>query len=115
MNSAVFIPSNGIGKMYLDIFDWNWYMYDSSCFNLHKEITFLKLVLDMGSLCMRYYIRINSNPLLVQQKLLDIGRISTYLVKSFITINFLLEILKHLITVWKFIDSLSIMNRLNFL
>ena len=115
MNSAVFIPSNGIGKMYLDIFDWNWYMYDSSCFNLHKEITFLELVLDMGSLCMRYYIRINSNPLLVLQKLLDIGRISTYLVKSFITINFLLEILKHLITVWKFIDSLSIMNRLNFL
>ena len=91
----------------------HWYMYNSSCFNLYKEIPFFKLLLDMASLRMRYYMQINSNHLLVPQTLLEIGRVSTYLIKSFITIKslredlFALEILKHLITVWKFTNNLS--------
>ena len=91
MNSVVFIPSNAIGEIYLDILDMHWYMYNSSCFNLYKEIPFFKLLLDMASRRMRYYMQISSNPLLVPQTLLEIGRVSTYLIKSFITIKSLRE------------------------
>ena len=91
MNSVVFIPSNAIGEIYLDILDMHWYMYNSSCFNLYKEIPFFKLLLDMASLRMRYYMPINSNRLLALQTLLEIGRVSTYLIKSFITIKSLRE------------------------
>ena len=91
MNNAVFIPSNGIGEIYLDILDMHWYIYNSSCFNLYKEIPFFKLLLDMASLRMRYYMPINSNRLLALQTLLEIGRVSTYLIKSFITIKSLSE------------------------
>ena len=55
MNYALFIPSNGIGEIYLDILDMHPYMYNSSCFNLCKEIPFFKLLLDTASLRMRYY------------------------------------------------------------
>ena len=70
MNYALFIPSNGIGEIYLDILDMHWYIYNSSCFNLYKEIPFFKLLLDMASLRMRYYMPINSNRLLVLQTFL---------------------------------------------
>ena len=62
-------------------------MYSSFCFNLYKEIPFFKLLLDMAGLRMRYYMQINSNHLLVPQTLLEIGRVSTYLFKTFITIK----------------------------
>ena len=41
MNNALFIPSNGIGEIYIDILDMHWYMYNSSCFNLTKKFHFL--------------------------------------------------------------------------
>ena len=66
-------------------------MQNSSLFNFQKEIPFFKLILDMASLRMRYYLRLNGNCLFVPQTLLDIGRISTYLFKSFITIKSLTE------------------------
>ena len=66
-------------------------MHNSSLFNFQKEIPFFKLILDMASLRMRYYLRLNGNHLFVPQTLLDIGRISTYLFKSFITIKSLTE------------------------
>ena len=56
MNNRVFIPSNGIGEIYLDLSDMHWYYYESSTFNIDKEIPFLKLFIDMASLRMRYYI-----------------------------------------------------------
>ena len=56
MNNQVFIPSNGIGEIYLDLSDMHWYYYESSTFNIDKEVPFLKLLLDMASLRMRYYI-----------------------------------------------------------
>ena len=56
MNNRVFIPSNGIGEIYLDLSEMHWYYYESSTFNIDKEIPFLKLLLDMASLRMRYYI-----------------------------------------------------------
>ena len=45
----------------------------------------------MASLHMRYYVQLNGNRLLVPQTLLNIGRISTYLNKSFIAIKSLRE------------------------
>ena len=87
MNNLVFIPSHGIGELYLDVGNMHWYMHNSSLFNFQKEIPFFKLILDMASLRMRYYLRLNGNCLFVPQTLLDIGRISTYLFKSFITIK----------------------------
>ena len=91
MNNQDFIPSHGIGELYLDVGNKYWYLQNSSLFNFQKEIPFFKLILDMASLCMRYYLRLNGNRLFVPQTLLDIGRISTYLFKSFITIKSLTE------------------------
>ena len=50
INNQVFIPSNGIGELYLDVFDMHWYYYESTLFNIDKEIPFMKLLLDMASL-----------------------------------------------------------------
>ena len=50
MNNQFFIPSHGIGEMYLDVSDMFWYYYESSTFNIDKEIHFVKLLLDMSSL-----------------------------------------------------------------
>ena len=91
MNNQVFIPSHGIGELYLDVGNMDWYMHNSSLFNFQKEISFFKLILDMASLRMRYYLRLNGNRLFVPQTLVDIGCISTYLFKSFITIKSLTE------------------------
>ena len=43
----------------------------------------------MASLRMRYYLRINNNRSFPPQTLLDLGRVSTYLLKSFIKIRIL--------------------------
>ena len=91
MNNQDFIPSHGIGELYLDVGNKYLYLQNSSLFNFQKEIPFFKLILDMASLRMRYYLRLNGNHLFVPQTLLDIGRISTYLFKSFITIKSLTE------------------------
>ena len=56
-----FIPSNGVGELYLDVSDMHWYLYESSCYNIDKEIPFMKLLLDMASLRMRYYSELNGN------------------------------------------------------
>ena len=56
-----FAPSNGVGELYLDVPDMHWYLYESSCYNIDKEIPFMKLLLllDMASLQMRYYLHLN--------------------------------------------------------
>ena len=43
----------------------------------------------MASLRMRYYLRINNNRSFLPQTLLDLGRVSIYLLKSFIKIRIL--------------------------
>ena len=50
-----FIPSNVVGELYLDVSDMQWYLYESYCYNIDKEILFMKLLLDMASLTMRCY------------------------------------------------------------
>ena len=61
MNNQVFIPSHGIGKMYLDVSDMFWYYYESTLFNIDTEAPFIKLLLEMSSLRMRYYTCLNGN------------------------------------------------------
>ena len=34
------ISSNGIGELYLDVSDMRWYLYESSCYNIDKEIPY---------------------------------------------------------------------------
>ena len=51
----------------------------------------MKLLLDMASRWMRYYLHLNGNGLLVPQTIIDIGHTSAILVKTFITIKSLSE------------------------
>ena len=91
MNNQVFIPSHGIGEMYLDVSDMFWYYYESTIFNIDKEIPFMKLLLDMSSLCMRYYTPLNGSAVDMPQVILDIGHLSAKIVRSFIKIKDLSE------------------------
>ena len=49
MNNQVFIPSHGLGEIYLNIEDNHWYGHNSSCFDDQKEIPFFKLLNDMAA------------------------------------------------------------------
>ena len=86
-----FIPSNGVGELYLDVSDMHWYLYESSCYNINKEIQFMKLLLDMASLRMRYYSQLNGNRLILPQAILNLRYTSAMLTKSFIKIKSLSE------------------------
>ena len=86
-NYHVFIPSHGLGEIYLDLSKMHWYMHNSCYFNLKKEIPFFKLLLDMASLLMRCYTRLNVSRLFLPQIILDDGKRSTYLIQSFIKIK----------------------------
>ena len=85
------IPTNGVGELYLDVSDMHWYLYESSYYNIDKEIPFMKLLLDMTSLRMRYYSQLNGNQLLLPQVILNLGYTSAILTKSFIIIKSLSE------------------------
>ena len=52
--SRRFIPSRGLGEVYVCVADTMWTMHDSSYYNPLKEIPFLKLLLELGSLNMRF-------------------------------------------------------------
>ena len=83
MNNQVFTPSNGI-EIYLDLLDMHWYYYESSKFinkeikkylYIDKEIPFLKLLLDMASLHMRYYKNVTIDERIgIPQIILDIAK-----------------------------------------
>ena len=62
MNNLSFIPSHGLREIYLEPRNMHWHMYDSSFYDRKKEIPFFKLILDMKSLCMRYYMHISLRP-----------------------------------------------------
>ena len=66
MNNQVFIPSHGIGEMYLDVSDMFWYYYESTLFHIDTETPFMKLLLEMSSLRMRYYTCLNGNAIGMQ-------------------------------------------------
>ena len=82
-----FIPSNGVGELYLGVSDMHWYLRESSCFNIDKEMPFLKLLLDIASLRMKYYTQLNGNRLLLPQAISNLRYTSTMLTKSFIKIT----------------------------
>ena len=86
-NHHVFTPSHGLGEIYLDLSIMYWYMHNSSYFNLKKKIPFFKLLLEMASLRMRYYTQLNVNLPFLPQIILGVGKMSTYLIQSFIKIK----------------------------
>ena len=73
----MFIPSHGIGEIRLDVRDLYWYMLNSSYFNIEKEISFFKLLVDMASLRMRYFQRINTNRVFLPQVIINLGHATT--------------------------------------
>ena len=91
--NRVFIPSHGIGEVYIDLSDMYWYMYDSFFYNLKKEIPFFKLLLDLGSLYMRCRMRLNVQETDIYRRILmiDFRKESTYLLRSFMKIETLSE------------------------
>ena len=91
MNNPVFNPSNGIGELYLDVFDMHWYHYESSFFNIEKEIPFMKLLSDTASLRMRYLLRLNGNRFLLSQTIIDTAYNVAILVQILIEIKALSE------------------------
>ena len=80
---GVFIPSHGIVEILLDVRDLHWYMLNSSYFNIDKEIPFFRLLIDMASLRMRYYHRLNANRLFWRQIIIDLGEVTTYFILYF--------------------------------
>ena len=82
MNS-VFIPSHGIAEIRLDSRDLYWYMLNSSYFNVNKEIPFFQLLIDMASLRMRYFQRINADRIFLPQIIIDLGHAITYFILGF--------------------------------
>ena len=91
--NRVFIPSHGIGEVYIDLSDMYWSMYDSFFYNLKKEIPFFKLLLDLGSLYMRCRMRLNVQETDIYRRILmiDFRKESTYLLRSFMKIESLSE------------------------
>ena len=82
-----FIPSNGVGELYLGVSDMHWYLRESSSLNIDKEMPFLKLLLDIASPRMRYYTQLNGNRLLLPQAIRNLVYTSAMLTKSFIKIT----------------------------
>ena len=63
----------------------HWYYNESSTFNIDKQIPFLKFLLDMASIRMRYYRNITLNERIsIPQIILDIGKHSAKIIHSFI-------------------------------
>ena len=91
--NRVFIPSHGIGEVYIGLSGTYWYMYDSSFCNLKKEIPFFKLLLDIGSLYMRCHLQLNVKETDIFRHILmdDFRKKKTFLLQSFIKIESLSE------------------------
>ena len=91
--NGVFIPSHGIGEVYIDVFDMRWQMLSSSFYNFRKNIPFFKLLLDMGRLMMRCYIRLDARETDAYNVILlnDFKEKAIYLMKSYKKIESLSE------------------------
>ena len=79
----MFIPSQAISEIRLDVRDLYWYMLNSSYFNIEKEIPFFKLLVDMASLRMRYFQRINANRVFLAQIIINLGHATTCFMLGF--------------------------------
>ena len=80
---GVLIPSHGIGEILLDVRDLHWYMLNSSYFNIDNEIPFFRLLINMASIHMRYYHRLNANSLFLPQIIIDLGEVTAYFILDF--------------------------------
>ena len=74
--------------MYVDVPDMFWYYCKSNLFNIDdKEIPFMKLLLDMSGLRMRYYTRLNGSTVGTPQVNLHIEHLFAKIICSFIKIE----------------------------
>ena len=80
---GVFIPSHGIGEILLDVRDLHWYMLNSSYFSIDKKIPFFIILINMDSLRMRYYHRLNINRLFSLQIIIDLREVTTCFILGF--------------------------------
>ena len=85
----VFIPSHGIGEVFVNVTDTYWEMHNSSLNNLKKEIPFFKLLLELGSLKIRVIIQEFNQEMDIYRKPLitDFKKKTTYLFMSFTKIE----------------------------
>ena len=86
MNNG-FIP---VGELDLDVSDMHWYLYESFYYNIDKEMPFMKLLLDMTSVRMKFYTQ-GGHCLLLPQAILNLGYTSAMLTRSSIKIKSLSE------------------------
>ena len=91
--NGVFIPCHRVGEVYIDVFDLRWHMLSSFFYNFRKNVPFFKLLLDMGSLMMRCYIRLDVRETDAYNNILlnDFEEKTTYLMKSYKIIESLSE------------------------
>lgn len=85
----LFIPSQGVGEVGVDLSNMYWFMHDSSFYNIKKEIPFFKLLLDLGSLCVRCHIQqLNVQQTNVHHRnvIADLKKKCTLLLQSFMKI-----------------------------
>ena len=84
-----FIPSHGIGEVFINVTDTYWEMHNSSFNNLKKEIPFFKLLLELGSLKIRVIIQEFNQEMDIYRKPLitDFKKKTTYLFMSFTKIE----------------------------
>ena len=84
-NQTSYIPSGGVGEIYLNLIDMYWYAFESSTFIEDKEIPFIKLVYDVATIHMRYY----RNQTILERSedmpkiIIKIGKTSAKLIRSF--------------------------------
>ena len=61
MNNLLFVPSHGLGEIYINLTRMSWIMENSSYFDKKKkDIPLIKFILDVESLLCRYLQRISS-------------------------------------------------------
>ena len=79
--TRAFIPSDGVGEVFVNVADTYLEMHNSFFNNLKKEIPFFKLLLELGSLNMRVIIQEFNQEMDIYRKTLitDFKKKTTYL------------------------------------
>ena len=84
-NQIEYIPSGGVGEIYLDMIDGHWYMCESTKYAKEKVLPFCKFLYDL--LGVRARDRTNNNSLtrneLVPQRILQVIETTTEIIKGF--------------------------------
>ena len=77
-NQIEYIPSGGVGEIYLDMIDGHWYMCESTKYAKEKVLPFFKFLYDL--LGVRARDRTNNNSL---TRILQVIKTTTEIIKGF--------------------------------